>query len=203
MKKIRARKPLIGVKTARVERVVLVGLIERAYKDAFGDEHVPGSCLYWSATAIAVAAKLGIRLIMQAGTANFRRLPPHLDDGAPTTLTHFSYEWSGAAPPLDHPAVQLALKTGKRVLPEMHVWAADPARQEIVDLTTRFLPEMCERTAGLEWLEDAPPRFLWQGNPLPPGWSYTPNREATFLAMRHAAVEAQPALELVLDDLAF
>jgi hypothetical protein len=157
----------------------IVARAEQLYrKHLVGDEHVPGSCLYWAVSVIAAAAETGLRLIPQAGTASFQRLPGHLDDGAPTTLTHFGYEWQ----PGSRSLVNLG---GRLVLPEMHVWAADPVAGEIVDLSTRHLVEMCQTVGGLPWLEAAPPRFLW-ARQLPAGWHYAPTREATELAVRFA-----------------
>jgi len=157
----------------------IVALAEQLYRrHLVGDEHVPGSCLYWTMAVIDAAGRNGLRLIPQAGTAAFQRLPAHLDDGAETTLTHFSYEWHGGDG-------LVALPDGRTVLPEIHVWAADPAKGEIVDLSTRHLAEMCRLSTGMPWLEAAPPRFLW-ARQLPAGWHYAPNREATELAVRFA-----------------
>lgn len=159
-------------------RGAILQLAEKLHAGWAQGEYVPGSCLYWTMAVIEAAAQRGLRLIPQAGTAVFRRLPPHLDDGAETTLTHFSYVWQpGSGGSL------MVLPGGRAVLPEMHVWAADPARGEIVDLSTRHVAEMCRETTGMEWLEEPPPPFLW-ARELPAGWSYVPDREATAFAVR-------------------
>lgn len=137
------------------------------------------ACLYWAACVTFAAKKFGVNLVVQAGTASFLRLPHHLDDGEPTTPTHFSYVCDKS---LSMSTVAAHLDFGR--LPEMHVWAADPGRQEIVDLTTKFLPEQCKRLSGLDWLTPAPPDYLWcKVSRLPEEWVYAPNADATFLAM--------------------
>lgn len=162
---------------AALRKARIVARAEQLYrKHLVGDEHVPGSCLYWAVSAIAAAREGGLRLVLQAGTAAFQRLPERLDDDELTTLTHFSYEWQ----PGSRSLVNLG---GKLVLPEMHIWAADPVAGEIVDLSTRHLAEMCGATTGMPWLEAPPPAFLWARR-LPAGWHYAPTQEATELAAR-------------------
>lgn len=177
-KKIKARGYHLSSTGPAPDKARIVALAEQLHRDHLvGDAHVPGSCLHWTMAVIDAAARNGLRLIPQAGSASFQRLPRYLDDGAPTTLTHFSYEWHGGD--------VTKLPDGRLILPEIHVWAADPARGEIVDLSTRHLAEMCETTAGLPWLDVAPPPYLWSRE-LPAGWLYQPNREATELAVRYA-----------------
>lgn len=134
-------------------------------------------CLYWTAGVCLAAHANGLRLIPQAGTSSWRRLPEALDDGV--VGTHFSYQWDG----YDDERVQRALDAG--MLPEMHVWAADPKRNEVVDATTRFLPRQCEQTAGLPWLMPEPPKYLWGGPSAI--WQldalYVPDADATKLAL--------------------
>jgi hypothetical protein len=142
-----------------------------------GEDHAT-SCLYWTAAICAAAAKRGIRLIPQAGSASWRRLPHELDDGKPETATHFSYVYEEGTDPRPYLA--------RGILPECHCWAADPKRNEIVDLTTRFLPTVCDKLTGLAWLTPAPPSFVW-GNPLElraamPDCSYVASVEACMLA---------------------
>ena len=129
------------------------------------------SCLYWAAAIIGEAGLNGVRLSLQAGSASFLMVPPHLDDG--NIPTHFSYQW-------DDKNSVVRQYQDKNLLPEMHVWAADVENKEIVDLTTCFLPELCIK-AGFRWHCKEPPDFLWS-NTLPDGWVYRPNLPATKLA---------------------
>ncbi len=183
----------------------------------FGEGLHGGACLYWTTSVIEAAQRVaGVRLVMQAGSAQFRRLPPHLDDGKPETATHFSYMWS---PPVrsnasswlnvyTHPdgstmqarpdgLIERPGADGKPFvcLPEMHVWAADPERQELVDLSTKFLPTLCQKTLGVPggprvWQDATPPDYVWcTYDKLPPDWRYAPDRDATILAHRLAAAQ--------------
>lgn len=133
------------------------------------------SCLYLAGAVIQVAAAHDIHLVLQAGSASWSLYPQPELIPEPTP-THFGYEWEG----LNHPAVQVQLVQNR--MPEMHVWAGDPVRQEIVDLTTWAWPQQAQRLAGLEWKTAAPPDFLW-GKP-PAVAYYQPMEDATLLAMR-------------------
>lgn len=134
---------------------------------------VGGACLHWTACVIHAAKRRGKRLVIQAGTANFLRLPYEQDDGV--VATHFSYEWST----LERSKIAQHVVTG--TLPEMHVWAGDLAEQAIVDLSTGALATECKARSGLPWLTPTPPSFVWTHR-LPTGWHYRPNRTATELA---------------------
>lgn len=167
-------------------------------------EEVPGACLYWAASVIHVAARAPwhLNLVMQAGSAMFQRLPEHLDDGKPDTLTHFSYVWTPPdkdplrAPHINGVPVPPWFTTrpdprndGKirACLPEIHVWAGDPATQTLVDLTTFKLAAQCVNIMGAPWFEAPPPDYLWHHvAELPNGWRYEPIAAATFYAMKMA-----------------
>jgi hypothetical protein len=132
-----------------------------------------GSCLYWAATIIVVAAEHGVRLAPQAGSASWRIVPDAEDDGV--CATHFSYVWEGETGMRLH-------DDGTVTLPEIHVWAGDPKRQEIVDLSTGFQPTQCLVTAGMEWRTPHPPAYVWCRPDRLPCGIYEPNREATLFA---------------------
>jgi hypothetical protein len=134
----------------------------------------PGACLILSASVIVAARERGIRLVLQAGSASWMRIRPEEDDGV--GVTHFTYQWS----PADW-ASQQALKNG--MMPEIHCWAGDPARQELVDLSVGAIPRQCERITSLRWTAEALPDFLWGGQEaLPFGSLYVPNAQATLFA---------------------
>ena len=136
-----------------------------------------GGCLYWAATVVAVAHQHRLRLIPQAGMACWARVPPELDDGVMNT--HFSYEWQGLGDDLTRSRIAQGL------LPEVHVWAADPKRLEIVDLTTGFQAEQCLRMTGEPWLTPPLPAYVWTGKDgLPEGTIYRPDRDATEMAVQ-------------------
>ncbi len=160
-------KPALRKRIVReAERVVL----------ATFDGPLHAACVYWTATVLRVAARYGVPLILQAGTAYWRRVPPELDDGL--VSTHFGYEWQG----LEAPAVRARLAAG--VLPELHVWAAHAKRLEIVDLTTRYQAQQCVERTGAEWLEKPLPPYVWcTGSALPAGTVYRPAEDATRYAL--------------------
>jgi hypothetical protein len=198
-----------------IDRPALVASIRAAFAREYthpGDDTNPGACLYWATTAIRTAAEHGpgrdgVRLVLQAGTAQFRRLPPHLDDGKPETSTHFSYMWAPAV--LRHGIPHYTLPSGslcparpdglitrpgpdgaRLCLPEMHVWAADPERQEVVDLSTFALATQCAKVLGAPWLDAPPPDYMWcPYSALPDDWHYAPDRAATLLAYRLATAQ--------------
>ena len=128
-------------------------------------------CLFHAIGVVSIAAHHGIRLLPQAGSAFWRRVPEELDDGE--VPTHFGYQWCG----MEDLGTIARLATDQ--MPEMHVWAGDPERQHIVDLTTRYVPAQCKETAGMEWLSPPLPDFAW-GDAL---GAYTPDLAATKLAI--------------------
>ncbi len=189
---------------AEAETLLVVDAARNFFRANFGyPEASYGACLYWSLAAIKAAQAIGIRLVLQAGSAAFRRLPPHLDDGKPETLPHFAYVWT---PPLKDPLRSPVTRDGdptpdylttrpdplgrpRLCLPEIHVWAGyvgdgrDPATMRVVDLSTFALKDQCQALMGAPWLEKDPPRYLWcRPNEIPDGWHYEPTREATMLA---------------------
>ena len=111
-----------------------------------------GMCPYWALAVIKAGAKYGKRLVLQAGSMQWRFVPPELDDGVSNTA--FGYQWS----PTD-PKSRQAMAMG--LLPEMHVWVADPKTQELIDLSTRDFKKIAENQFGLEWKTKDPPAYLW------------------------------------------
>ena len=148
---------------------------------------VQAMCLYWTGAVLIAAARRGHTFRLQAGTMSWRRLPEAPDDGV--VGTHFTYFWEG----LDHPKVRAQIAAD--VLPEMHVWVADPKRMEIIDLTTRYLPQQCEERGGLKWLMPPPPNYVWTGRSglAKYGCLYQADRDACVLADRLYVSEFQNA----------
>jgi len=123
------------------------------------------------------------RTIIQAGSAQWPRVPPELDDGI--SPTHFAYEWdpdseitrlilSGISP-----IILLGDGSVAASIPEMHVWLSCPASGEIIDFTTGLWPAACLATLGQEWLAPPPPEYFWNfGSRLPVGVKYLAARDA-------------------------
>lgn len=138
----------------------------RQYVEWYGETHRKAStCMYWSLTGGLVFQRHGIRALLQAGTMMW---PAFEDDGV--NSTHFGYEWS----PND-PGSQAALKLG--LFPEIHIWLALPATQEIVDFSVKYLPEASANDIACPrlWTRTAPPEYLWATkDELPEGVIYRP-----------------------------
>lgn len=133
------------------------------------DQGVGGQCLYWSLTLIGVLLEHGYRALIQAGSLYWPIVEPDQDDGL--NPTHFSYEWS----PWREES-RAALRLG--LLPEIHVWVGLPEQKELLDFSTKFLPEQAAKE-GLTWKTAPPPNFLWCGaSDLPAGVIYRPNLDA-------------------------
>ncbi len=147
----------------------------RRYHEWYGPEHMQrGSCLYWTLTGLGILNSLGFRALLQAGSMSWPILPPDQDDG--TAPTHFSYEWSPWREE-SKAALQLGL------LPEIHMWIGLPDENELVDFSTKWLPQQAAHE-GLVWRTEPPPNFLWCGpSDLPAGVIYRPNMEAIQFAL--------------------
>lgn len=139
--------------------------------------HRPDACLYWAAETTRELSRRGLRALIQAGTLMWPRVLPEQDDGV--SPTHFSYVWE----PNSMTTRNLILAG---MLPEMHIWVGLPDSNEIVDLTTKFLPVQCQRLIKYDWPGIKPPDYLWtNAKELPEGVIYEPDIKAIVLALRH------------------
>lgn len=155
---------------------VIAEVLEQTLRAQLSSESIQRSCLHYSAfTAIAIA-KRGARAILQAGSASWLFKAAECDDGA--GATHYSYEFAPHDP-------LSATRLAAGFMPEMHCWAAIPATGEIVDLTTRHLPDLLHQALPHEkWTAPIPPPFFWgQANTLPRGWSYVADRTAIEISL--------------------
>lgn len=123
------------------------------------------------------------RTILQAGSCQWPRVAPELDDGR--SPTHFAYMWDGDSP-IAHlvrsgiiPVIQRTDGHVAPSLPEVHVWLGCPETGEIIDFTTGLWPLACKATLGLDWPGTQPPPFFWNfGTRLPADVRYVASREA-------------------------
>lgn len=138
---------------------------------------MPGACLYWSAALVKALRENGFpKAVLQAGSLQWPFKNPDQDDGV--SITHFAYEWQPDSE-----------KTKSRVsygmLPEMHCWVGIVETQELVDLTTRQLPEQMYRCLKQDWIGDKPPDYLWTDmNELPDRVVYKPDFQAIVAALK-------------------
>jgi hypothetical protein len=140
-----------------------------------------GTCVWAAAAVIEAAKERGVRLVLQAGSAFWPRVSPEQDDGV--SSTHFGYQWERGS----RETMQILGRIQKgdlSILPEMHVWAADPKEMEIVDPTSGQFPAQARRLQGLDWKGPVPPEQFWGGkdelNTLRA--VYEVDRDATMLA---------------------
>lgn len=154
----------------------LVKKIRNHFAENYLGDLPEAACLHWTKSTVEVlSAELDDRVILQAGTAMFRRIPPHLDDGV--VSTHFSYVWS-ADSLLSKSMIMM------NAMPEMHVWAAMPDKEIVIDMTCGLQKEQAA-LRSMEWLDDTTPDVIW-GNPKEVfkdhGIVYEPSLDASVLA---------------------
>jgi hypothetical protein len=157
-------------------------IYEEVKKRALADPEIggfrpTGRCFFWAMHAVEVIRELGVRAVLQAGSAGWKMIRPEDDDGV--CMTHFSYMWSP-----DDPNSLHAVQFGR--MPEMHVWAGIPSEQTLVDMTTGFWPEQAKLLKGFEWKADPPPPYFW-GTAQELGENggfYKPERKAVELTLR-------------------
>jgi hypothetical protein len=151
--------------TSQIEKLEIYRVTSGRYRQWYGDRQ-GGSCLYWSLTLTSILLQCGYRALIQAGSMSWPIVKPGEDDGQ--NPTHFSYQWS----PWREES-QAALKLG--LLPEIHVWVGLPDQNELLDFSTKFLPEQAAKE-GLIWRTAPPPDFLWCGpSELPDSVMYKPD----------------------------
>ena len=165
-----------------VKRRVMARARARMFAMAAGEGIGPSSmCLPLAAFMIEEADKEGIRLVLQAGSVFWERMPGWLDDGV--SPTHFGYQWS-----LEEARANIAMER----FPEIHVWAGDPVRQDVVDASAGDFPAQCRAILDMDWPGMKPPPFLWaSAEGIPKGACYVPDRDATLFA--HAVLQGRVA----------
>ncbi len=137
-------------------------------RQRFPEVRQHAACLHQAWALMAVAHTEGIRLTLQAGSAQWVRTYRDCD------AQMFGY----VADEID-PVRAVVLD----LLPEMHVWVADIARQEIIDPTAGCFPTQCKELIGEDWEIEKPPEFLWcHVSQLPQAAYYRPSMTATMLA---------------------
>lgn len=154
-------------------RAVVADVVQ--HMEEYHGDNLPQCCLYWAAAVVTRLKKEGVRAVLQAGSFSWPRIKPENDDGV--CSTHFSYVFNRSDP-------FTKVRVAQGLLPEIHCWAAIPDTGEIIDLTTRFLPFLCEST-GLEWTNERPPDYFWgTADELPDRVLYQPCMTAIALALQ-------------------
>lgn len=149
-----------------------------------------GRCLdfAWHGYRVLKAWPGAPRTIIQAGSAQWPRVPPEMDDGV--SPTHFAYHWDPQSEPARLARAGVHVASGRLggfpalSLPEVHVWLGCPDTGELIDFTTSLWPLACMRTLGLGWPGPLPPEYFWDfGTRRPPGVNYLADRDAISLAV--------------------
>ncbi len=164
--------------------------LDAVRREAGGPANLIGNCLEfaWHGYQLIKHWPGAPRTLIQAGSAQWPRVPPELDDGV--SPTHFSYQWcpgsdvarlvrAGIFPAVRRGDGQLAFS-----LPEMHVWLGCPGTGELIDFSSGLWPAACKAATGLDWLAPPPPEYVWAlGDRLPAGARYAPCRDAIDLVV--------------------
>ena len=155
-----------------LDRVEVVKTIEANTKKRVGRGSLHRSCMWYAFETIRVLNSYGTRAIMQAGSASWKIVPDDQDDGV--SPNQYSYV-------CDISTRDVALLMVQGLLPEMHVWAAIPETNEVIDLTTRFIPRLA-KSIGSKCLVEQPP-YIWEDvkKLTRKDIYYKPNKSATQL----------------------
>ena len=114
----------------------------------------PGGCLYFAACTVVSLRNEGVRAVLQAGSCHWPRITLEQAKREADPIYTFGYEWEpDSATTRRHILLNM--------LPEMHVWAAIPATNEIVDLTSGQFPAQCRLLQNLDWPGIQPPDYFW------------------------------------------
>ena len=133
--------------------------------------------LYWTYFLFEELRTAGVSACVQAGSISWLLVPKNVPAGDYKGARHFTRTWD-----LKSKASKLALRI--RGLPEMHTWVGIPSTQEIVDLSTGFLPAEYNSHNREGWpVSTLPPSYVWNRvDQLPPGAWYTPWPDAGIFA---------------------
>jgi hypothetical protein len=139
----------------------------------------PGNaCLILAAlTADSINSSGRARCIMQAGTMMWRCVAEADDDGV--SPTHFGYLCPS----------QGGVSLAPDMLSECHCWAAIPALGELIDLSTRHLPEQAALHC-VAWRTESPPDHVWG----------QPPEAAEYLVEQAECLRAVDLMRRLLDD---
>jgi len=156
-------------------KAMMLKSIERATRKRVADvQNITRSCIWYAHETVRELDRQGTRAVLQAGTASWMLIPPEKDDGI--SPTHYTYECE-----IDRHSLMYMMATG--ILPEMHVWAAIPTTNEVIDLTTKYVPDLA-KSLGLKCHVEFPD-YVWEDvkSLSKKGMFYKPTMAATQLAM--------------------
>jgi len=143
--------------------------VRQAMLRSYGGVDIDRVPLQWSVEVIKRLDEAGHRAIIQAGTASWKMVDDHLDDGIAPNEWGYTFQDDGTE------TEQILMG----IMPEMHVWVAIPDRSEIVDVMTGYQVERALE-AGHRWRAPHPPDWLWckTNDVAKCGAIYVPHRKA-------------------------
>lgn len=142
----------------------------RQYRDArwTGMDQKLGWCLHSSLATLAILHLHGVKAILQAGTAYWRRAPDKLPGP-----TFFGYKFEA------HNSFMAELFRMLESLPEIHVWVGIVETNEMIDIETCHFPDVCLELIKEDWPAKKPPDYLWTTcDKLPRNCYYVPYKQA-------------------------
>ncbi len=151
------------------------------------------ACVLYAAMGVIMLEKQGIRALLQAGNASYLYKAKECDDGGDS---HFAYVFDPEQP-------RSAERIRQGMIPEIHCWIGLPETQEVVDVTTRFLPaSLVDMNPTAVWTAPRPPDFFWgTADDMPPGWNFECKVEAMRYAFSHIQM-SWPLIYIKLRDIA-
>jgi hypothetical protein len=148
-------------------------IIEQAraiYARKYADCDPAKGCLYWAAAFQEAARQNNIDALIQAGSAQFQ----FRADSDGVSDTHFSYMFD---------PTEAAMRLGRGLWPEIHVWNAIRATGELVDLSTGYQAEQAKNLCGFVWEKEfALPSYYWD-KPSDQRIIYRADMKATILCL--------------------
>lgn len=151
----------------RYTRVMVAKAVEAIYPAEQRELALKRSCLLHSLYLCAALKRAGYQAMIQAGSAFWRVIPDAEDDGV--RPLQYGYEF-------EHNADSVAsIRSG--VMPEMHCWVGVPNLGMIIDLTTKYIPDLVA-LAGMECRIPQPDSLWLDVTKWPDGVHYDAKVEA-------------------------
>lgn len=177
----------------KIQREMFVKVVREFVDETYTGDNLNLACLTYAQACLEAFLRLRIPAVIQAGSASYQRVSDERMEDESEQHTHFSYVWENQMDNVQlamYAEYLLAQTRGGRdsfQLPEIHVWIAIPMTHEIIDVTTRYVPENCEKLTGLPFDGPPVPDFFWwcpDDGPLPTNMVYQPDAQACMFAMR-------------------
>jgi len=145
-----------------------------------GSLNAAGRCLDLAWWTCVVLGKAGYDVCFQAGSASWPLRP---DWNRAEGITHVGFEWNAKSAGVFMSQMLGDADPDAIPLPEIHCWAGIAQTQEVIDLSTCFLPDICNNMNGHRY--DMPViDYIWEnGRELADrGIVYRVDRDATLFA---------------------